>query len=167
MGGSKWVTPLQKWDLSPLAQDMVDSWNGPSSPGQPSPATRSTHTTLGWLGVRWGNSEGWKPLKVGGSKWVTPLQKWDLSPLAQDMVNSWNGPSSPVQPSPATRSTLTSLGWLGVLWGNSEGWKPLKVGGPEWVTPLQKWDLSPLPQDMVHSWNGPSSPVQPDMCAAR
>ena len=90
---------------------------------------------------------------MGGSKWVTPLQKWDLSPLAQDMVDSWNGPSSPGQPSPATRSTLTSLGWLGVLWGNSEGWKPLNLGGPEWVTPLQKWDLSPLPQDMVHSWN--------------
>ena len=41
------------------------------------------------LGVRLGNSEGWKPQKVGGCGWSRCPRNRILSHVAQDMAYSW------------------------------------------------------------------------------
>ena len=47
------------------------------------PAPPSDHW-YGGLGGSLGNSEGWKPQKVGGCVWTRCLRKWILSHVAQD-----------------------------------------------------------------------------------
>ena len=56
-------------------------------PGWP-PAVPSDH----WyrcLGVRLGDSEGWKPQKVGGCGWTRYSRNRILSHVAQDTVRAW------------------------------------------------------------------------------
>jgi hypothetical protein len=48
-----------------------------------------------------------------------------------------------------------SAGWyggLGMRLGHSEGWKPLKVGGPTGKKCPQNWILSHVAQDMTKTW---------------
>ena len=52
------------------------------------PATRSDHW-YGVLGDRLGDSEGWKPQKVGGCGWTRCPRNWILSHVAQDAVRAW------------------------------------------------------------------------------
>ena len=56
-------------------------------PGCP-PAVPSDHW-YGYLGVRLGNSEGWKPQKVGGCGWTRCPRNPILSHVAQDTARAW------------------------------------------------------------------------------
>ena len=56
-------------------------------PGRPL-AAPSDHR-CGGLGVSLGNSEAWKPQKVGGCGWTRCPRNWDLSHVAQDTARAW------------------------------------------------------------------------------
>ena len=64
----------------PLAPTM----RGPGCP----PSTPSDHW-FGGLGVLLGDSEAWKPQKLGGCGWNRCPRNWDLSHVAQDTARSW------------------------------------------------------------------------------
>ena len=57
---------------------------GPSYP----PAAPSDHR-YGGLGVSLGDSEAWKPQKVGGCGWTRCPRNWDFSHVAQDTASAW------------------------------------------------------------------------------
>ena len=57
---------------------------GPSCP----PAAPSDHR-YGGLGVSLGDSEAWKPQKVGGCGWTRCPRNGDLSHVAQDTASAW------------------------------------------------------------------------------
>ena len=59
-------------------------------PGCP-PAPPSDHW-YGALGGLLGDSEGWKPQKVGGWGWTRCPRNSDLSHVAQDTARSWFWP---------------------------------------------------------------------------
>ena len=71
----------------------------PGDPGGPTVGPRSARAVLpsgyrndhwyGVLGVRLGDSEGWKPPKVGGCGWTKCPRNWILSHVAQDTVRAW------------------------------------------------------------------------------
>ena len=56
-------------------------------PGCP-PAAPSDHR-YGGLGVSLGDSEAWKPQKVGGCGWTRCPRNWDLSHVVQDTARAW------------------------------------------------------------------------------
>ena len=56
-------------------------------PGCP-PAAPSDHR-YGGLGVSLGDSEAWKPQKVGGCGWTRCPRNWILSHVAQDTARAW------------------------------------------------------------------------------
>ena len=56
-------------------------------PGCP-PAPPSDHR-YGCLGVSLGDSEAWKPQKVGGCEWTRCPHNWDLSHVVQDTAHAW------------------------------------------------------------------------------
>ena len=56
-------------------------------PGCP-PAAPSDHR-CGGLGVSLGDSEAWKPQKVGGCGWTRCPRNWDLSHVVQDTARAW------------------------------------------------------------------------------
>ena len=56
-------------------------------PGCP-PAAPSDHR-YGGLGVSLGDSEAWKPQKVGGCGWTRCPRNWDLSHVVQDIARAW------------------------------------------------------------------------------
>ena len=64
----------------PLAPTM----RGPGCP----PAVPSDHW-YGGVGVRCGDSEGWKPQKVGGCGWTRCPRNQILSHIAQDTARAW------------------------------------------------------------------------------
>ena len=73
---------LRKVIFLPLL-DPVDPFGHPTSLPQPSGPRY-------WcLGVRLGNSEGWKPQKVGGCGWTRCPRNRILSHVAKDMAYSW------------------------------------------------------------------------------
>ena len=60
---------------------------GGRAPGCP-PAPPSDHW-YGGLGVSLGDSEAWKPQKVGGCGWTRCPWNWDLSHVIQDTAGAW------------------------------------------------------------------------------
>ena len=68
---------------------LVDPLLAPAvrGPGCP-PAPPSDHW-YGGLGVRLGDSEGWKPQKVGGCGWTRCPRNRILSHMAQDTARAW------------------------------------------------------------------------------
>ena len=63
---------------------LAPTVRGPSCPL----AVPSEHS-YGGLGVRLGDSKGWKPQKVGGCGWTRCPRNLVLSHVAQDTVRSW------------------------------------------------------------------------------
>ena len=80
-------TTLKKISFSAWGT-LVDPSMAPAvRPGCP-PAPPSDHW-YGCLGVRLGDSEAWKPQKVGGSRWTRCPRNRILSHVAQDTARAW------------------------------------------------------------------------------
>ena len=71
----------------------------PGDPGGPTVGPRRARAVLpcgyttdhwyGGLGVRLGDSQGWKPQKVGGCEWTRCPRNRNLSHVAQDTASAW------------------------------------------------------------------------------
>ena len=94
--GQKYVFEHPRWSRNKFEKNHFFSPGDPSGPtvgpavrgpGCP-PAVPSDHW-YGCLGVCLGDSEGWKPRKVGGCGWTRCPRNRILSHVAQDTARAW------------------------------------------------------------------------------
>ena len=68
---------------------LVDPPLAPTVRGLASPPAAPSDHWYGGQRVSLGDSEAWKPQKLGGCRWTRCPRNWDLSHVTQDTARSW------------------------------------------------------------------------------